>query len=220
MQLAEYIPPAWYPFLLAWATYLLELYQRWYAQLSRTFTAVLQSFSEEVVGFTNDSLLPYVLGQEGRGVQFYDANVYCVYNVTKGVIKVVDRSRPHTYRRWNPSWLAISISTDDTELGDLSAWLEGIRVEHNLESFYALRWLLLCFAYASHTELKYMNIERYRFSVITEEAEEKTLNWREEEIEVEETPTEETSGQEEASESQTTEPLQSQDVATEDAVDA
>lgn len=208
MQLAEYIPPAWYPFLLAWATYLLDLYQRWYAQLTRTFGAVVQSFSDEVIGFTDDSMLPYPLGQEARGVQFYDTNVYCVYNLTKGVIKIVDRSHPHIYQRWNSSWLAISVSTGESQLGDLSAWLEGVRVEHNLEHFYALRWLLLCFAYATHTELKYMDMERYRFSVITEEAEEKTLNWREETVEVEETPTEETSTQESssqegASESQT-----------------
>ena len=220
MQLAEYIPPAWYPFLLAWATYLLDLYQRWYAQLNRTFVAVLQSFSDEVVGFTDDSMLPYPINQKVRGVQFYDANVYCVYNLTKGLIKIVDRNRPHTYRRWNSSWLAISVATEDHQLGDLSAWLEGVRVEHNLDTIYSLRWLLLCFAYATHIELKYMDIGRYRFSVITEEAEEKTLNWREEVLQVEDTPTEETSSQEEVSESHTTEPVQSQVVPTEDAVDA
>lgn len=223
MQLAEYIPPAWYPFLLAWATYLLDLYQRLYAQLGRTFGAILQSFSDEVVGFTDDSMLPYPLSQETRGVQFYDANVYCVYNLTKGLIKIVDRNRPHTYQRWNSSWLAISVATEDRQLGDLSAWLEGVRVEHNLEPLYVLHWLLLCYAYATHTELKYMDIERYRFSVITQEAEEKVINWREEVIDVEETPTDQTStqdssaqetfSQEEVSESETTDVVQSEAVS-------
>lgn len=221
MQLAEYIPPAWYPFLLAWATYLLDLYQRWYVQVNRTFNAAVQSFSDEAVGFTETSMLPYPLGQEARGVRFYDANVYCVYNVSKGTIKIVDTRHPHTYRRWNSSWLAVSVATDETELGDLSAWLEGIRVEHNLDIFYPLRWLLLCYAYATHTELKYIDMGFYQFSVITEEAEEKTINWLEETL-TEETSTQETSSQEGASESeaQTMETLQSQAVATEDAVDA
>lgn len=182
MQLIEYIPPAWYPFLLAWATYLLDLYQRWYAQGLRMFNAVLQTFSDDVVGFTDTSLLPYDCSRPARGVQFYDADVYCVYNVTKGTIQVVDRNRQHVYRQWRNQWLAISVRAEDTSLGDLSNWLEGIKVEHNLETFMPLKWLLLCYAYATSTELKFLDLDKYTFSVITEEAEEVELNYREEHV--------------------------------------
>jgi hypothetical protein len=180
MQLIEYIPPAWYPFLLAWATYLLDLYQRWYAQGLRMLNAVLQTFSDEVVGFTDTSLLPYDCSRPARGVQFYDAEVYCVYNVTKATIRVIDRNRPHEYRQWRNSWLAISVRAEDTPLGDLSSWLEGIKVEQNLETFMPLKWLLLCYAYATSTELKFLDLDKYVFSVITEEAEEVELNYKEE----------------------------------------
>ncbi len=185
MQLIEYIPPAWYPFLLTWATYLLDLYQRCYAQSLRMLNAVLQTFSDEVVGFTDTSLLPYDCSRSTRGVQFYDAEVYCIYNVTKGTIKVVDRNRPHVYRQWRSQWLAISVRAEDTPLGDVSSWLEGIKVEHNLDACIPLKWLLLCYAYATSTELKFLDLDKYTFSVITEEAEEVELNYKGDRIEQE-----------------------------------
>ncbi len=168
------IPANWLVFFASWGLWSYDTYGKVSKQFWRSYMSLMGSFMDEIVGWPLDSPYPSILTDYyPRGVFFYDVEYYTKFNISQQQILFVDQNKEQTYEVWKNPYLAISILENGTEIADMSEWLEKIKVYYykNSEYFYPLHSLLLCYAYEHTLKLKYSDMNKYTFSVITESGE-------------------------------------------------
>ena len=181
-RLAHFLPTQWTLFFAKWGLWAYDTYGSISYQFWRTYTAFMSSFMDEIVGWPLDSPYPIVLTDYySRGVYFYDIDYYTKFNLSSKQIVFVDNTKSNPfYEPWKNPYLSVSILENDKEIANMSDWLETIKVYSYKETeyFVPLFVLLLCYAYENNLSLKYSDINKYRFSVITMSGDFETVDVR------------------------------------------
>ena len=175
------IPIGWLVFFSSWGLWAFDTYGKISKQFWRSYMMFMGSFMDEIVGWPLDSPYPVILTDYySRGVYFYGAEYYTKFNISQRQILFVDQTKPHQYEQWKNPYLGLSVLENGTELVDLTNWLESIKMYTYKESdyFFPLHILLLCYAYENNLSLKYSDMTKYTFSVITMDGEMNTLDIR------------------------------------------
>ncbi len=86
------------------------------------------------------------------------------------------------------SLIFLSILENGTEIADLSNWIETVKVYtyKDSEYFFPLHILLLAYAYENNLSLKFSDMTKYTFSIITMDGDMTTVDIRGKPIIVEE----------------------------------
>ena len=173
------IPAHWLLFLAKWGLYFFDLWRRASKQFWRTYMGLMGTFMDEIVGWPLDSPYPTILTDYyHRGVYFYGAEYYTKFNISQRQIVFIDQNKPHIYEPWKNPYLALTVLENGTEIADLSEWIETVKVHKYKETeyFFPLQILLLCYAYENTLQLKYSDMTKYTFSVITMDGDMKTVD--------------------------------------------
>lgn len=173
------IPIGWLLFFSSWGLWGLDTYGKLSKQFWRSYMAFMASFMDDIVGWPMDSPYPVVLTDYyPRGVWFYGAEYYTKFNISQKQILFVDQTKPHGYEKWNNPYLAISILENNIEIANMSDWIESrnLYFYKDSEYFVPLHILLLCYAYENNLPLKYSDLQKYTFSVITLAGEIETID--------------------------------------------
>jgi len=175
------VPAHWLVFFASWGLWAYDTYGSVSKQFWRTYSALMGSFMEEIVGWPLDSPYPIVLTDYySRGPYFYGAEYYTKFNITQRQILFVDQSKPHQYEQWKNPYLALSVLENGQEILNLSDWIETVKVYSYKDSeyFVPLHILLLCYAYEQGIALKHSDSFKYQFSVVTMTGDIETLDIR------------------------------------------
>lgn len=163
-------PAHWLLFLAKWGLYFFDLWRCISKQFWRSYMGFTATFMDEIVGWPLDSPYPIVLTDYyPRGVYFYGSEYYTKFNISQRQIVFVDQNKPHVYEAWKNPYLALTVLENDTEIADLSNWIESVKISKykDTEYFYPLQIMLLCYAYENNLQLKYSDMTKYTFSIIT-----------------------------------------------------
>jgi hypothetical protein len=173
------VPAHWLLFLANWGLWFFDLWRRISKQFWRSYMGFMATCMDEIVGWPLDSPYPILLTDYyPRGVYFYGAEYYTTFNISQRQILFVDQNKPNVYESWKNQYLALTVLENGTEIADLSNWIETVKVYKYKESeyFFPLHILLLAYAYENNLSLKYSDLRKYIFSVITMDGDMTTLD--------------------------------------------